>query len=199
MGRGDDGLSAVELYLRDIDREPALTAEEEGAPARAVDQGRRAAAALGAAPATLEGDRLYQAVREATGVTGAAGPAFAAERYLPRVAPANAPLNWRARDLDELWGSPIAGSRGPTVGDAVAEVLQPDGEVARRLDCLGQGIVEAFEVLDVPLLRRWLGRKAREAYHHGFVAALARDSRQTVAAVVDTVATGVPAPISVQA
>lgn len=137
---------------------------------------------LGAAGRRLAGEHLYAAVREATG----AGPAlYAAEVRLPRLSADNPPLNWRARDVEELWDVPIAGTTGPTVGQAVAQVLQEGGEVFRRLDCLGQGIVEAFDVVDVPLLRGWLGRKACHAYHHGFLRGLAGDPQGCVAAVVE--------------
>jgi hypothetical protein len=136
---------------------------------------------LGASGSRLSGERLYATVREATG----AGPDhFAAEAHLPRPSPDNPALNWRARDLDELWETPIAGSNGTTVGAAVAAVLEVGGEVSRRLDCLGQGVVEAFDVLDVPVLRGWLGRKACQAYHQGFIDSLARDPKGSVAAVV---------------
>ena len=138
---------------------------------------------LGRSGSRLSGEPLYRTVREATG----AGPfAFAAESHLPRPSPDNPPLNWRASDIDELWSSPIAGSRGPTVGEAVAEVLEPGGEVSRRLDCLGQGVVEAFDVVDLPVLRGWLGRKACQAYHQGFIEGLARDPKGSIVAVVQT-------------
>ena len=142
---------------------------------------------LGASGSRLSGEPLYRRVREAT---SAGGSAFRAESHLPRPSPDNPPLNWRAADVDELWHSPIAGSSGPTVGQAVADVLEPGGEVARRLDCLGQGVVEAFDVVDVPLLRGWLGRKACQAYHRGFIEGLARDPKGSIDAVVQEA--GVP-------
>jgi hypothetical protein len=137
---------------------------------------------LGLSGSRLNGEALYRTVREAT---GAGASAFRSESHLPRPSADNPPLNWRATDVDDLWRSPIAGSRGTTVGYAISEVLEPGGEVARRLDCLGQGIVEAFDVVDVPVLRKWLGRKACEAYHHGFIEALARDPKGSVLAVVE--------------
>ncbi|MDQ3978349.1 MAG: hypothetical protein M3314_02190 [Actinomycetota bacterium] len=72
------------------------------------------------------------------------------------------------------------------MGQAVAEVLEPGGEVSRRLDCLGQGVVEAFDVVDLPILRGWLGRKACQAYHQGFIEGLARDPKGAIVAVVET-------------
>ena len=138
---------------------------------------------LGVSGSRLNGEPLYRAVREAT---GAGGSAFAAESHLPRLSPDNPPLNWRAADIDDLWRSPIAGSKGTTVGDAVAQVLEPGGEVSRRLDCLGHGVVEAFDVVNLPVLRGWLGRKACEAYHHGFIDGLTRDPRGSITAVVAT-------------
>src|SRR5205085_9047998 len=59
---------------------------------------------LGAAGSRLRGPALYAAVRDAT---GAGGDAFAAEAFLPRLSPDNPPLNWCARDIDELWRTAI--------------------------------------------------------------------------------------------
>ncbi|MFP5316720.1 MAG: hypothetical protein ACLGI2_00305 [Acidimicrobiia bacterium] len=129
----------------------------------------------------LRGEALYGEVREATGGAGVGGRGYRTESFLPRLAPDNAALNWQARDLDELWASPIAGTTGPTVGEAVGAVLEPGGEVIRRLGCLGHGMVDA---IDVPVLRGWLAAKACSAYHAGFLAGLARDPRGSVAAVV---------------
>lgn len=134
---------------------------------------------LGRSGHDLRGEGLYAAVREATGA--ASGSGYRAEAYLPRVSSDNPALNWRARDLEELWTAPIAGTTGPTVGDAVAGVLEQGGEVFRRLGCLGQGVVEA---IDVPVLRGWLAGKACHAYHQGFLEGLARDPRGAVGAVV---------------
>jgi hypothetical protein len=153
------------------------------AAVRAGNDDVEVAYGLGASGSRLSGPALYATVREAT---GAEPDTFAAEACLPRPSPDNPALNWRARDIDELWTTPIAGSRGPTVGAAVAAVLEVGGEVSRRLDCLGQGVVEAFDVLEVPVLRGWLSRKACHAYHRGFIEGLARDPRGSIAAVVET-------------
>jgi hypothetical protein len=136
---------------------------------------------LGASGSRLSGPALYAAVREKA---GASGDGFAAEAHLPRPSPDNPPLNWCATDIHELWRTPIVGSTGPTVGAAVTAVLEVGGEVSRRLDCLGQSVVDAFDVINVPVLRGWLGRKACHAYHHGFIANLARDPLGSVGAVV---------------
>lgn len=151
------------------------------AAVRAGNDDVEAAYGFGASGSRLSGPALYATVREAT---GAEGDVFAAEAHIPRPSPDNPPLNWQARDIDELWASPIAGSTGTTVGAAVAAVLEVGGEVSRRLDCLGQGVVEGFDVLNVPVLREWLGRKACHAYHEGFIAGLARDPLGSVGAVV---------------
>ena len=147
---------------------------------------------MGASGRRLSGEPLYQAVRDATG----GGAAFGAERYRPRPSSANPPLNWRADDLDELWRSPVAGSTGVTVGQAVAEVLAPGGEVARRLDCLGEGVVDALELPNVPVLRNWLSRKACQAYHRGFIETLAREPWSSITAVIDSAVPAATAPLS---
>lgn len=133
----------------------------------------------------LRGESLYSAVKEAT---SAPGGGFVAESRIPRPSPDNPPLNWRARDVDDLWRSPIAGTSGTTVGAAVAQVLEVGGEVSRRLDCLGQGVVESFDILALPVVSGWLGRKASQAYRQGFVARLARDPRRSVTEVCESAA-----------
>jgi hypothetical protein len=40
-------------------------------------------------------------------------------------------------------------------------------------------------VVGLPVLRGWLGRKACQAYHQGFIEGLARDPKGSVAAVVE--------------
>ncbi len=152
------------------------------AAVRAGNDDIEVAFGLGVSGSRLRGEPLYRTVREAT---GAGGPAFVAETHIPRPSRDNPPLNWRAADIDDLWSSPIAGSSGTTVGQAVSDVLEPGGEVARRLDCLGHGVVEAFDVVRVPVLRGWLNRKACQAYHQGFVDGLSRDPRRSLAAVVE--------------
>jgi hypothetical protein len=116
---------------------------------------------LGAAGSRLSGERLYRAVRAAT---GASQDAFLAETKIPRPSTANPPQNWRATDLETLWGTPIVGTAGTTVGEALTDMMQPDGRFIRQLDCLGQGLVEAYGLLGVPIVREWLARKGRQAY-----------------------------------
>lgn len=133
----------------------------------------------------LSGQSLYSAVKEAT---GAPGGAFVAESRIPRPSADNPPLNWRARDVDDLWRSPIAGTSGTTVGAAVAQVLEVGGEVSRRLDCLGQGVVGSFDILALPVVSGWLGRKASQAYRQGFVERLARHPWRSVLEVCESAA-----------
>ncbi len=174
-------LETGEMLFGDGHLDQGVSRKLAVAAVRAGNDDVEIAYALGKAGMTSIGEPLYAAVRDATG----AGPdAFAAETWLPRLSSDNRPLNWRAADVDELWTTPIAGTTGPSVGEAVAEVLDEDGEVFRRLDCLGQGIVEAFAVVNLPVVKAWLGRKACHAYHQGFLRGLSRDPRAAVAAVV---------------
>jgi len=137
---------------------------------------------LGAAGSRLTGEPLYDAVRTATG----AGRVFAAESRIPRVATTNPPQNWRAPDVQTLWESPIVGSGGTTVGEALTEMMRPDGYFIRQLDRLGQGLADPHGLLAVPLLGPWLARKGAYAYHRGFVAPLAAQPRQTILSVIRT-------------
>ena len=127
------------------------------------------------------GAALYRAVRAAT---GAPDDAFLAETRVPRPSPENPAQNWRATDLDELWSSPIVGSRGTTVGAAVNEALEAGQELPRRLESLGQGVGDSLGLPPVPGLRRWMGGKVARAYHRGFLDNLAADPKGAVSASV---------------
>ena len=140
-----------------------------------------AAFELGAARSPLSGESLYHAVRAAT---GAAADMFLAESKIPRLSVANPRQNWQATDIETLWETPIVGSSETTVGQALADMMQPDGYFIRQLDCLGQGLVEAYGLLAAPILGNWLAHKGCQAYHRGFVAALAAQPRQVILSVV---------------
>lgn len=141
-----------------------------------------AARELGASGSRLTGEPLYRAVRA---VTGSHDGAFLAETMTPSPSAANPSQNWRAPDIETLWDTPIVGTTPTTVGDALADMLQPDGYFIRQLDCLGQGLVEAYGLLAVPMLGGWLSHKGCQAYHHGFVDALAADPKPVIFSVVD--------------
>ncbi len=132
---------------------------------------------LGASEGDLSGDPLYAAVRTAT---GAFGDAFVPETRLPVPCDDNPPQNWQAADAEALWDSPIVGSKGTTVGEAVAGALETGEELTNRLECLGHGMARTLDVPAVPLLREWLGRKACQAYHRGFVEQLSSDPKGSV-------------------
>ncbi|MEA2138348.1 MAG: hypothetical protein QOG56_1498 [Solirubrobacteraceae bacterium] len=163
-----------------VTRELALAASRAG-----IDD-VEAAFDLGAAGSCATGEPLYDAVRAATG----AGRFFVAESRIPRVASSNPSQNWRAADIQTLWETPIVGSSGTTVGEALTEMMRPDGYFIRQLDRLGQGLVEPHGLLAAPLLDGWLARKGARAYNRGFVAPLAAQPRQAILSVIDADATG---------
>ncbi|MEA2299885.1 MAG: hypothetical protein QOE44_420 [Solirubrobacteraceae bacterium] len=140
-----------------------------------------AAFELGVSGSTLTGEALYRAVR---GATGAPEGSFLAETMTPRPTRANPPQNWWATDLDTLWDTPIVGTAGPTVGEALADMLDRDGYFIRQLDRLGQGLADPSGLLAVPILGAWLSRKGRQAYHHGFIEPLAAHPKRMILAVV---------------
>ena len=151
---------------------------------------------LGASGSQLRGAALYEAVRSAT---GAPGTAFVPETLIPIPSADNPPQNWWAPDLDTLWDCPIVGTTGTTVGMAVEQTLRPGTEVFRRLDGLGPGVFEVPGLRPVPALRRWVARKAGQAYHHGFIRHLAEDPKAVTLAIVGHEAgeagLGAPEPI----
>jgi hypothetical protein len=140
-----------------------------------------AAFALGASGSLLSGPPLYRAVRAAT---GAPDGTFLAEARLPRPSATNPSQNWRAPDLETLWDRPIVGATGTTVGEALAEMMAPGGQLIRQLDRLGQGLVEADRLLAMPVVGARLAGAARRAYHEGFVEPLAEQPRRVILSVV---------------
>jgi hypothetical protein len=142
------------------------------AAVRAGNDDVEVAYALGASGRGLRGQALYDAVRVET---RAAGPAFVAETMIPRVAADNPPQNWEAHDIETLWMSPIIGACGTTFGDALAAMLDPDGQFIRQLDSLGEGLAGSAGVLALPVVGGWLSQKCCHAFHDGFVTPLASD------------------------
>jgi hypothetical protein len=62
-------------------------------------------------------------------------------------------------------------------------MMDPDGYFIRQLDRLGQGLVDEYGPLAVPVIGSWLVRKGREAYHRGFVDALAAHPKPVILSV----------------
>ncbi|MDP1846664.1 MAG: hypothetical protein Q8K79_02640 [Solirubrobacteraceae bacterium] len=142
---------------------------------------------LGEAGSRLTGEPLYRAVRAAT---GACDRLFRPESMIPRTSARNPPQNWRAPDFESLWDGPIVGSCATTVGEALTEMMDPDGLFIRQLDRLGRSLVDARGLLAVPLLGGWLARNGAAAYHRGFVERLAAQPRQAILSVIHADAGG---------
>ena len=137
---------------------------------------------LGRSNGGLNGEALYQAVRSAT---GAESEHFVAETWIP-VPSADTPAqNWRAADFESLWETPMVGSTGTTVGQAVCEALEPGEELPRRLGGLGDSLGDSIGVVAPAFVQQHLGRRAGEAYQRGFIAKLEEDPRAAVMAVID--------------
>jgi hypothetical protein len=136
---------------------------------------------LGASGRTLHRNALYDEVRRAS---GAHGSAFRAEERLPRLSPGTPAQNWQAPDVESLWESPMVGSRGPTVGDAIADMLDPDGQFIRQLESLGEGLSGSSGILALPVIGGWLSGHCCHAFHQGFVEPLARDPKPVLVDLV---------------
>ena len=132
---------------------------------------------LGRTGRSAPGPALYEEVRQ--------GRTFRAERWIPRLADTNPGQNWMATDVDTLWESPMVGASGPTVGDAVVDMLRPDGEFVRQLEGLGEGLAGTHGVMALPVVGRWLAGRCCHAYHQGFVEPLARDPQPVVLALTE--------------
>lgn len=162
--------------------EQGVTTELAVAAIRAGNDDIEVAYRLGASGSRLRGGALYEEVRRAT---GAGGAAFVAETIVPRVAAENPPQNWQAPDAETLWETPMVGDRGTTAGQALVEMLEPDGQFIRQLDSLGQGLAGSHGPFGVPILGPWLSRRCCQAFHQGFVEPLARDPAPVLMGLVN--------------
>ncbi len=117
-----------------------------------------------------------------------------AETMIPRLSTENPRQNWQADDVETLWESPIVGSSGTTVGEALIAMLEPGEQFIRQLEALGQGLAGSQGLFAVPVLGSWLSQKCCHAYHRGFVEPLAADPGTVVMALV---AHGGPSPADV--
>ncbi|MFN2555548.1 MAG: hypothetical protein ABR592_01525 [Nitriliruptorales bacterium] len=156
-----------------------LTRELALAAVRAGVDDVEVALTLGASGKSSSGEALYRAVRQ---VTGAPAEQFVAETKIPKASRDNPPQNWQGPDVEALWESPIVGTRGTTVGEAVTEALELGQELPRRLDCLAHGAVDFVGLSQIPALREWVVGKACQAYRRGFLRNLTTDPKGTVLA-----------------
>ena len=137
---------------------------------------------LGSTGSCLSGQALYRTVRDAT---GANDDRFLAETMVPRLSPATPAQNWLADDVETLWGSPIVGATGTTVGEALVAMLEPGGQFIRQVEGLGQGLAGDHGVFAVPVIGAWLSDTCCHAYHRGFVEPLAHDPKPVVLALLE--------------
>ena len=162
--------------------EQGVTTDLAVAAVRAGNDDIEVAYRLGASGSRLQGEALYDEVRRAT---GAPGRAFVAETTVPRISDANPSPNWQAPDAETLWDTPIVGDRGTTVGQALVEMLEPDGQFIRQLDSLGEGLAGSHGPFGLPVVGPWLSRRCCQAFHHGFVEPLAREPAPILLSLVN--------------
>lgn len=106
-------------------------------------------------------EQICAQVRAATNT----GNRYLAETRMPAPAATEAPQNWSAGSLEELWARPVTGTSGPTVGAKIIEALQPGREIRNTLDELADRFPEVES--------RWTGNlRPRRAYRDGFLAPL---------------------------
>lgn len=78
----------------------------------------------------------------------------------------------------------MVGTAGPTVGEAIVDMLDPDGQFIRQLEALGNGLAGSHGLLAMPILGGWLSGHCCRAYHDGFVEPLGRDPQPVLLALV---------------
>jgi hypothetical protein len=119
-----------------------------------------------AAGATTPDGQIFAQVRSAT----ATGNRYLAETRMPVPASTEAPQNWRAGSLEELWTKPVCGTSGPTVGAKILEALQPGHEIRQTLEDLANRFPETDSHLSGDL-------QPRRGYRDGFLTPLVADPR----------------------
>lgn len=119
-----------------------------------------------AAGASVPDAQIFDPVRAATGT----GDRYLAETRMPVPATTEAPQNWSAGSLEELWGKPVVGTSGPTVGARIVEALQPGHEIRQTLEDLANRFPETDSRFTGDL-------QPRRAYRDGFLAPLVANPR----------------------
>jgi hypothetical protein len=114
----------------------------------------------------LPDGQLFTQVRTATRT----GDRYLAETRMPVPASSEAPQNWQAPSLEDLWAKHVTGTSGPTVGAKIVEALQPGHEIRTTLEELADRFPETEN--------RWTGNlRPRAAYRDGFLSPLVADPR----------------------
>jgi hypothetical protein len=114
----------------------------------------------------LADNQLFSQVRSAT----RSGDRYLAETRMPIPATSEAPQNWQAPSLEDLWAKNVTGTSGPTVGAKIIEALQPGHEIRTTLEELAERFPETEN--------RWTGNlRPRAAYRDGFLTPLVADAR----------------------
>lgn len=120
---------------------------------------------LGSAGAQLDNEQIYAAVRAQSGASGAL---FLPEEMIPRPdTSANEPQNWQAASFEALWGQPLVGSGGDTVGAVVTRMLGVGGEIRAELE----GLATQFPPVD----DETGDLEPRQAFLDGFLNPLSND------------------------
>ncbi len=120
---------------------------------------------MAGSPAVPDAD-IFAQVRLATNT----GERYRAETRMPVPVTTEAPQNWQAASLEDLWGRTVTGAAGPTIGAKIIEALQPGHEIRDTLEELSQKFPEVDN--------RWSGNlQPRRAYRDGFLAPLVADPR----------------------
>jgi hypothetical protein len=128
----------------------------------------------GAGTQGLPDDQLFSQVRTGTQT----GAKYLAETKMPVPATTEAPQNWQAASLEELWAKPVTGTSGPTVGAKVIEELAPGHEIRQTLEDLANKFPEVDSHFTGDL-------KPRQAFKDGFLAPLVADPRAGLLGIVN--------------
>lgn len=136
-----------------------------------------------------EKERLYSWVR---GGTVAPNGQYLAEAKLPKPAADAAGQNWQAASIESLWTQPMFGKGGKTVGEVIAQQIQPGGSIYNQIISLKDQFPPR-EHID------WVGDvHPQHAYQTGFVDKLLADPKAGLLDVIHWVPHGVGAAAIVE-
>ena len=145
-----------------------------------------AAFRAGQSGAAVDENTMFQSVRQSTTESDRAMslPApvdrYVPETMVPQPATSVAQPNWQAPSFEALWGRPIVGTSGPTIGSQIVIMLSPGGETRATLDDLATNFPEVDSHLSGNV-------HPRKGYVNGFVRPFVRSAASIRAGILHVI------------